>query len=311
MSPVLSAPRYVLGEIVVPHTDIDDLAARSDELGMAPTASLWGWGDVRGTALGLEDLAIASATETLRAAGAPRIDALILCSTRFPGGAEEHGGFVGRIIAGLDLGDVAFHGLTLHRCANLLAAIALASALVAAGVHRDVLVLTTDRVPDTDTRVRKYALFSDGAASCVVSSRGYPGDSYEIVATANTRDLRALDHDDEISADLARAATENVLAGTGLAVSNISAVMHANLVTPVVMLKERQAGFTRAQLDAANITRFGHCFAADPLINLVDRGLLGHVPMAGHTVLTTSVPGERYAVLLRRLATPTELEPAP
>jgi len=302
MTTVLSAPCYELGETVVAHAAIADLTARAGALGIAPAPAMWGWGEVRSTARDLAEIAIATGAATLAAAGSGcDIDAVILCSTRFPGGAEEHGPFVGRILSGLGLRDVAFHGLTLHRCANLLAATALASALVAAGVHRDVLVVTTDRVPDTESRVQKYALFSDGGASCVVSRQAHSGGSYEIVATANARDLTALDHDDTISADLARAANKSLLARTGLELADIDAVMHANLVIPVVMLKERQAGFSAAQLDAANISRFGHCFAADPLINLVDRGRLGHVPMGGHVVLTTSVPGERYAVLLRHL----------
>jgi 3-oxoacyl-[acyl-carrier-protein] synthase III len=302
VSAVLSAPRYELGEIVLEHGALADLPARAGALGIAPAPALWGWGEVRGTARDLDELAVASGAATLAAAGGRcAVDAVILCSTRFPGGAEEHGGFVGRILAGLGLRDVAFHGLTLHRCANLLAAISLATVLVEAGVHRDVLVVTTDRIAAAETRVQKYALFSDGAASCVVSAQAHSGGAYEILATAAARDLGALHHDDEISADLARSANDSLLAGTGLELADIAAVMHANLVTPVVMMKERQAGFTAAQLDAANISRFGHCFAADPLINLVDRGRLGHVPPRGHVVLTTSVPGERHAVLLRHL----------
>lgn len=296
---LLSAPRYVLGETVLEHTALDDLPARADALGMQPVAALWGWGSVRRTELTLEELAIRSARSTLEAAGIGSVDGLVLCSTRFPGGAETHGGFVQRIAAGLDLTDVAFHGLTLHRCANLLAAIQLASALVAAGVHRDVLVVTTDRIGPAETRVEQYALFSDGAASCLISQRAYGPDSYQIVSCASARDLTRLDWANEISADLAREVNHSLLAGTGLDLADVRAVMHANLVTPLVMLKERQSGFRAEQLYAGNISRFGHCFAADPLINLVDRGALGHLRVFDHVVLTTSVPGERFAILLR------------
>lgn len=77
--------------------------------------------------------------------------------------------------------------------------------------------------------------------------------------------------------------------------------MHANLFLPLIMMKERQAGSAAGQLYTANITRVGHCFAADPLVNLVDQQRAGRIREDGHYVLAVSVPGSRVAVLLRRL----------
>jgi 3-oxoacyl-[acyl-carrier-protein] synthase III len=66
-------------------------------------------------------------------------------------------------------------------------------------------------------------------------------------------------------------------------------------------MKERQAGFTAGQLYLDNITRLGHCFAADPLINLVDRAALGHIEAGSHCMLASSVPGSRIGVLLKEV----------
>lgn len=305
---LLQAPHYVLGEIETDHSEIEGLAERAAELRMVPQARLWGWGTVRRTKRTLEELAVESGTATLRTAGvAPSsVDALVLCSTRFPGGPRTHGQFVERIMSGLGLDRAAYLGVTLNRCTNLLVAIDTAQALVVAGRHRRVLVVTTDLIEDESERMESFALFSDSAASCLVTAgdEGEPagGARYEIRSTASAQEAAALDWSHEISADLASEVNTRLLEPDGLTVADIDGLMHANLFLPLVTMKERQAGFGAAQLYTANVTRLGHCFAADPLVNLVDQQEAGRIRDGGHYVLAVSVPGSRVAVLLRASA---------
>jgi 3-oxoacyl-[acyl-carrier-protein] synthase III len=171
--------------------------------------------------------------------------------------------------------------------------------LVAAGQHRRILVITTDKVRAGISRIESYAIFSDGAASCLVTDEWAAGDCYRILGSGGSTTSGNLDYGGEISADLAVAVNRQLLAGQQLEVADLVALMHANLVIPVLSMKERQAGFSADQLYLDNIRRFGHCFAADPLINLVDRVALGHVRVGDHLMLATSVPGERYSMLLQ------------
>ncbi|MGW9212118.1 3-oxoacyl-ACP synthase [Embleya sp. NPDC055664] len=295
----LHQPRYVLGEFEVAHTSIANLAARATEFRMAPTPDLWGWGSVRRTERGLAELAAESAAATLRA-GASDADAVVLCSTRVPGLSEGHGAFMETFLAEAGLGDVPFYGQNMNRCVNLLAAIDTATAFVRAGRHRRVLVVTTDSAAHEDDRMASYALFSDGAASCLVTAAGEIAGGYEILACASAQDRGRLAHSNEISADLARTVNERLLTPLGMKPGDIAGLMHANIFKPVIVMKERQAGFTPAQLHLDNITRVGHCFAADPLINLVDRAEAGHVQPGRHYLLAAGVPGQRIGVLLRR-----------
>ncbi|MEU3309712.1 hypothetical protein ABZ717_21710, partial [Nocardiopsis sp. NPDC006832] len=76
--------------------------------------------------------------------------------------------------------------------------------------------------------------------------------------------------------------------------------LHNNLYLPIVSLKELQAGFAPEQLYLDNVTRFGHCFAADPLINLTDLDEAGELRDGGAYLLASSVPGIRTALLLHR-----------
>lgn len=297
----LHGPRYALGEEVVDHASIAGLDERIARFGLTPNAGLWGWGTFRRTARSLEQLAIDSGTATLRAAGMEpsSIDALMVCSTRIPGSSEGHGRFMETVIRGLGLGDVPYYGQTLNRCVNLLAALDMASAFVAAGRYRRVLCVTTDRVGDEAERMAGFALFCDGAASCVVSADEDGPEAYQVLGCATAQDTATLEASNEISSDLARVVNERLLGPQGMKVGDVDGLMHLNLFTPLVVMKERQAGFSAEQLYLENIPRNGHCFAADPLINLVDRVEAGQVRAGGHYLLAASVPGSRIGVLIR------------
>lgn len=300
----LLGPAYVLGEQEVEHTAIDNLGELARRFKLAPKAELWGWGRIRVTSLELEELAVQTGLETVKAAGVGTgsIDALVLCSNRIPGPAEGHGEFVAEILTGIGLGDIPAYGVNLNRCVNLLAGIDLARALVVSGRYRRILVITTDKVADGADRMSQFALFSDGAASCVISAEpgaGESGSAFELVSCATAQETASLEWTNQISADLAKAVNEQLLGTAGIKLGDVTALLHANLFTPLVAMKERQAGFSPGQLYLDNIARFGHCFAADPLINLVDRAGLGHLGAGSYGVLASSVPGSRIGALLR------------
>jgi 3-oxoacyl-[acyl-carrier-protein] synthase III len=305
MSPVLlRGPAYVLGEFEIEHGRIANLQARAEQFRMVPDPGLWGWGSVFRTERGLAAMATDSGSATLRAAGIEpgTVDALILCSTEVPGPADGHGRLIEAVLTGIGLRDIPFFGLNFNRCLNFLSALDVAHSFVASGRFGRVLVITTDRVLDEDDRMAAYALFSDGAASCVVTA-GDEGDAgLHVIACASAQDTGSLDGANQIDSDLARRVNEDLLGPLGMKVGDVACLMHNNIFTPLVVMKERQAGFGAEQLWTANITRVGHCFAADPLINLVDRIALGHTRLGQHHLLAASVPGARTGVLLRELA---------
>jgi 3-oxoacyl-[acyl-carrier-protein] synthase III len=296
-------PGYVLGERELDHTAISGLTELARGFGLAPNAGLWGWGTIRTTGRSLAALAVDTGLATLAAAGAgpPSIDALVLCSNRIPGPAEGHGRFVSDVLTGIGLGDIAFYGQNLNRCVNLLAGLDVARTFVASGRYRRVLLITTDIVAADAARMSQFALFSDGAASCVVAADAGGTGSYELLGCATAQDTATLEWTNEISSDLAREVNAKLLDPPGLKLGDIACLMHANLFKPLVAMKERQAGFAAGQLYLGNITRFGHCFAADPLINLVDRAALGHIGRGRYCLLASSVPGSRAGALLRRV----------
>ena len=300
----LYGPRYVLGEIESQHTDIVGLRTRAEELRLQIDADLWGWGTFHRTERDVEQLAIDAGAASLRAAqvDASSVDALFVCSTRVPGRSEDHGRFMQRVITGIGLGDVPVYGQILNRCTNLLVALGLAAALAAVGRYRRILCITTDRVADEAERLSAFALYSDGAAACVVSAEDDDVvDGYRLVACDSVQDTVTLDGGNQISADLARALNDRLLQTRGLKLGDVSGLMHNNLFKPLVVMKERQAGFAQEQLYLDNIPRIGHCFAADPLINLADRAAVGELRADHHYILASSVPGARVGALVQKL----------
>jgi 3-oxoacyl-[acyl-carrier-protein] synthase-3 len=293
---------YVLGEQEVGYADIPGLPELAAKLGLAPNPGLWGWGSVRVTSSGLGDLAASSLRATLLAARAApsSADALVLCSTCVPGPADEHGMFLARVLTGAGLGDITCYGQTLNRCLNLLTAIDTAAALVLSGRHRRVLVVTADAVAGGPVMSR-FALYSDAAASCMVSAGPGTEGSYEILGCASALDTAAMDPASQISSDLARNVSDRLLEPAGLGPGDVTALAHLNLFRPLLVMKERQAGFSDDQLYLGNIERTGHCFAADPLINLADLAAAGRVGEGHYCQLAASVPGGRAGVLLRRV----------
>jgi len=301
----LGGASYELGEHEAGYAAIENLDELADRFKLVRDPGLWGWGSIRTTSRELDELASAAGSAALRAAGADPagVDALVLCSNRVPGPAEGHGSLVASVLAGTGLGDIPCYGMNLNRCVNLLAGIDVARALVTSGRHDAVLVITTDKVAGGADRMSQFALFSDGAASCLVSAVAGPGTGWhELIGCATAQRAAELDWSNQISSDLAREVSDRLLHRHGLKVGDLAALAHANLFTPLVVMKERQAGFAAEQLYLANIERLGHCFAADPLINLADRTALGHVPVGSHAMLAASVPGSRIGALLRRVS---------
>jgi 3-oxoacyl-[acyl-carrier-protein] synthase III len=298
----LRGVRYVLGEQEVGYADIPGLPELAAKLGLVSNPGLWGWGSVRVTCRSPADLAADCLRATLRAAGAapPSVDALVLCSTRVPEPADDHGIFLARVLTGAGLGDIACYGLALNRCLNLLTALDVARALVLSGRHRRVLVATADAVAG-GALMSRFALYSDAAASCLVAADPGTDGSYEILGCASAQDAAAMDPASPISSDLAREVSERLLEPPGLKLGDVTALAHLNLFRPLLVMKERQAGFREDQLYLDNIPRTGHCFAADPLINLADLAAAGQLGDGHYCLLAASVPGCRAGVLLQRV----------
>lgn len=237
-----------------------------------PMPELWGWGAFYET----EDayrLGRSAAQQALQASGvAPDdIELTIFACAYFPDTNDLLYQGTGRILKALGLTRSLIEGQTLTGCAALLSAIQNAARLVESGAVENVLVVGIDRMPRDLARFWDYGLFSDAAASCVVSSRRPPA-GLRVTGAA-----RGVELDEILGAvrfnpkNLLHVKTlGRLLEGAGHTAAGVNKVFNNNVYLPIKTQKDMLAGFTRRQMFLDNVPRVGHCLSCDSLINFAD-----------------------------------------
>lgn len=294
------APSYVLGELQRSWKDIDEWDATAKKLSIPPAEELWAWGSVWTTHKSQAQLAVESVKKTLQRSDCQpeHIDCVIFCSADFSGDVSDHANFMSEVLNECAISNASLLGMTLGRCATFLQGLKAADALVRAQEYQCVLVVTADVMKKDSDRLSNFALFSDGAASCLIVPSTSSGTGFSIAATGESNRLRH--GDGELSSELSKAVNIKIFQKAGIEIQAVERVFHTNIYLPICVLKEVQAGFKHAQLFTNNIQRIGHCFAADPLINFVDYIESNTLGESTYYLLAASVPGTRVAILLRK-----------
>ncbi len=301
----LGGVAYELGEHEMSYADMPELRATLARHGLHDEPELWGFGRYRRTCRELADLAIASARKTLAVSGAATndVDAVVLCSVVFPRDVRAQRVLTHRILSGLNMETTPLLGMSMSRCATLTSGIRLADDLLASGRYRTILVLSCDAVGDESERFEPFAIFSDAAASCLLSSSAIRG--YELVHTVHASRATAADSDGPDAGGRLAASANRQLGEAQVAPRSLHKVFHDNLFKPIVSLREQLAGFDSKQLFMDNISAIGHCFGCDPLINLADF-CAATAPEEGTLLgLFSGTPGVRTGIVLRVTGAPT------
>ncbi|MET3134824.1 3-oxoacyl-[acyl-carrier-protein] synthase-3 [Oxalobacteraceae bacterium GrIS 1.11] len=294
----VSAIAYELGEYIHVWRDLPGIQEKMNSFGMTDDPELWGLGQFRRTKKTRIALALDSAHQTMQKSGlAPSdIDALIVCAVSLPDDIENQVEFTNALARELQIVEKPLFGLSLNRCATLLSGLQMARTFVLSGEFKNILVIGVDLLKDEDGRLERFAIFSDGAASCVVSSEIENG--YQIKKTAWKGSLLGANAALDMGIELASNVTQEL--EIVKKASSLSKVFHDNLFIPIVSMREQMAGFSENQLYLSNISRFGHCFSCDPLINLSDYEMQSPLAQGSSFLLACSTPGVRTALLLQK-----------
>lgn len=297
----LSCVEYVIGEIEL---DVDALPNKADVLAahqMPDMKELWGWRTCRKTAYDPAALAIAAARRTLMGkVGAGAIDALIVCCGE-PLNYFGQNRFIAQFAEAVGLDRFTSQWLGGSGCVTLFAALRLASDMVSVGSARHVLVVAVDRVPDDAMRFQRFGVLSDGACSFVVTNR--TGADFAIVDAIAMSATRTLEKSDDFQAkcDLMHAALERFGEGTNFDFSRVEALFCANVFLPIQELEISLLPMDGILPWQDNTARYGHCYAADPFINLID---FHREPQGRETrlsLMTATAHGHFGIVALERL----------
>ena len=301
MQAVIEGIDCALGELRHPYHDVVNFEALLTEYGYPDSPALFGWGDYRKTEGDIFDLGIQSAARTLaRCEVSPdEIDFVYFCSTCFPGDEIQHIGYNARVLNQLGLVNAFPIGITLNNCTSFLSAIVMAANVVSGGRYTNVLIITADKVYNESIRMNNFALLSDAAASCVVTSRD--SDGYRLVADI----FRASDdpmhsNHGRDDAPLYRRVFNEIMEVAELRPEQIRQVFCSNIFRSVTMMKERKLGLSKSQIFLDNVARYGHCFSADNFINLIDYEKANPAAAGDHFMISADAPNLRASLMLRK-----------
>lgn len=280
--------------------EIDGYRERAKQFSMPLQPELWGWGEVYKTTKSITEMAISTSRKTLSEAQlyGHDIDVVIICSSSLLSGTEAHLKFLSEFTYALHLERADIIGISLGRCTNLLKGIHVAQNMINASQARCILVVTSDAIENEYYRMENFALFSDGAASCLVCHTDDTSEGFTLVASAGRQDLRLLK--DGLSTELVRAVNEILFSSVDVKLNDIDRLFHSNVYLPLCQLNELRAGYKQTQIYIDNISRFGHCFAADPLINFIDAIKEDKANNSALYQLAVSIPGARASLLLQK-----------
>jgi 3-oxoacyl-[acyl-carrier-protein] synthase-3 len=236
------------------------------------------------------------------------VDLLVYASSSFSE-SRYYGRDIDRLLSRLKL-DRAFPiGVTLSECSNLVAALEVAATLVRAGRCRHALLITTDKVADGASRIvaPEVGVASDSAASILVTNE--QGGLFELLAVErHVLPLRYEQHRHEnveqylhLSAQGVGEVCAKTMTAAGKTPADFTWLISNNFNTSISKLVAMQSGIPAQQTYSANISRFGHSFAADNLINLADC-LSAHPPASGDLyMLLSSGPHTWGGAVLRKV----------
>lgn len=296
----LTSIAYALGEQEHHYREAASFETVCRQYAMPDMAAVFGWGYYRRTEGTLTALAVESARRTLEQSGlkGSDIDAVVLCSSNFQSGLGQVPPYL-TLLRELELERAFPIGVTWGDCTMLLAGLDIARAQVLAGLD-NVLVLSVNRIEDEAYRFQHYALFSDGAASCLVTSRR--GAGFEMLASQSLSGRESREGEKDVDDAALYAQThERLLRRQQLRTADLEQVLCSNVFLPVLKIKEGRLGISASQLYLDNVARLGHCFSADSLINLQDYQARGVDGRAGLLMLTANATGLRSQLLLQRV----------
>lgn len=215
----------------------------------------------------------ATASETLRRASRSpgKIDTIVGVSSPVDTGALLAG------LNGLGVGRALVVGLTFQQCSGIASALRVASDLIASGGRGNVLVIQCGRCgPDERLDRNRRLVFSDAAASCVVSSEGgefeiMSSETVADTALASVDDLASYGQHDVIRATrLLRAVLQDVLRKARITVGDVRIAFCATGNSDSLLFMSEAGGLPADAVYRKGLVQHGHVLGCDSLMGLCD-----------------------------------------
>nr|WP_013933286.1 hypothetical protein [Pseudoalteromonas sp. SANK 73390]CBK62734.1 tmlB [Pseudoalteromonas sp. SANK 73390] len=300
----LHSAKYFLGEVERQYHEVEVFQSVLAEHGLPNMPKLFAWGGYRTSTKTIFEMAYESMKLTLEAAqvDAQDVGLVIICSSDFNPVHETQS--YSQLLVSLGMKYAFPMGVTVSDCANLLSALDMTKQLIDSDKYPHIMLVTSNKISDERHRFQDYALFSDGAASIMISNKKtlnrIPEDGLNVVDSQINAQLQLKVAGEDIDdTPLYTATTQQLVDRNQITISDLSKVFSNNLYMPVITLKEGGIGVSKSQLYLDNIVRFGHCFSADSIINLADYLANSRVAAGEYFALHSSASGLRAQILLQ------------
>lgn len=267
---------YHLGQLR-PIDEIDFLREDARKLRLYKLAGFESYAESK---LSMRELAYQSAIETLEASGIGRseIGICLYVAESFdrdePVSSEE----VNRLLVQLGLDSAVPIHISVANCANIMSALRVATALIAAGETRHVLVVSVDKASRRRggrMMFQEMSIKSDISLSCLVSGPGVGSFGVMYLGQRNTAALiggEALDSKTYAISKFngIRSVAKRAREALALEPTDFAWVITNNYGLEVTKMFVELCGFPREAAHCKNTGRFAHAVAGDVLINLSD-----------------------------------------
>lgn len=264
---------FAPGSETVWYRDLEGIEEAIAESEIPDEEDLWGWGNCRRSPGGYRAHVADGFGELVGelAAGltgeAPAVDAVIGCgpfqneAAELAAALESEG--VLEPVGGMD----RLHLLEGYECVNVFQALQEARARIRAGAE-NVLILASEKAERDVDRFRPWCFFSDFCLALLVSGRPERC-RFTVGDVAVCPDPDPADDGSRVfGRDLEAECIAALLAANGLTLAEVERFFYMNLFEPIATMKGTEIGFDRSQLYTELSRELGHCYGADPFINL-------------------------------------------
>lgn len=299
----LIGQNYVLGECRGSYAELPEREAVMQQFSMHDDAPRWGWGTYCYTRRDYFELAHDCVARALADAAVDpmAIDRIYFTGSSFRYTFEQMNAAIGRLITTLGMRNAIPQVSLGAGCAAMMSTIHHALPALRGGLVRNALVLSGDVVRADADRFYQFCIMSDSVSACLLSAERDGG--LAIVQSVVRMDPSLMLEGDSVylpgQREIFVRASEDVLRGAGCRPSDVEQVLPSNIYIPFLKIYGAAASFSPSQLFLRNIPRISHCYASDPLINLVDYVDDARPAAGAHLLMHASSLGHVASVLVQ------------
>lgn len=292
---------FVPGDQRVWYRDLPDVEGQIQRLQIPDEEEIWNWGYCRRSPMDYDAHVANGFASVVAYLAAEHVDVdAVLCCAPNHNSTER---FVAALASGV-LPKISCRSDRLHlvesgECVNVLQALGDAVALLQSG-HRSVMIVASEKVEAEERRFRKYSVFSDFCLALVVTS-DVELCPHEVLTVRIDVDANPGEDTGRIlERRLEKDCVSGLLASRGLSPRDVSKFFYLNLFEPIAEMKGKQIGFVSSQLYTAATKEFGHCYGADPFVNLSTYASSGGMGMT-HLLCASGRGSAGVSLIARRV----------